>query len=319
MIYTFQNQININVYILALYLNISIYCLQVIEIEAHKMDMKTLDSGILPFVKEPVDLPRNLEIVLEWMIPKTYLHPPSNEILAAITNITESPQRDEMFDYLIDSYINAMNTHFTMYANPILASVISLFKEQHNNLSVQRITDIIKDSRRHYIYPFKYIVLNDYYSSQILDAFKSLVILALPLRHIFRLLRVYLKTHSVTQPSDDLINRLSLLYSMYGSKIEEVVMEAYLNEIESILVEKYHSVWDHQVKDEIDAWATTTLLQTAKKLFSDIPTPDNIKLIVRDMLMNIRTEELFDIIVYFPESTPAIYDMKVCIRLVRNI
>lgn len=282
------------------------------------MDTTIIDSSILPFVQETVNLPRNLEMVLEWMVPKTYLHPPSNEILLAIANITESSQRDEMLDYLIDSYINAMNAHFTMYANPILASVISLFEEQHNSLSVQRITDILQDSQRHYMYPFKYLVLNDYYGSQILDSFKSLVVLALPLQHIFRILRGYLKTQSVTLPSDNLINCLKLLYSIYGSKIEEVVMEAYLNEIERILVKKYHSVWDHQVKDEIDTWATTTLLQTAKKLFSDIPTAENLKLIVRDMLMNIRTEELFDIIVYFPDSTPAVYDMKVCIGLVKK-
>lgn len=261
------------------------------------------------------------DAIFEWMRPKERLELPSEQVVKAMPALQESMTPLQV-EGLLNRYIEEMRVHFVQYAAPILRLALSSFEDASSHYSdkvtqpysqtpISSIVTVINDSRWHYLFPFTFYAPYEVYKPRVEEAYTSLVVLTITYKDLCRVLPSYFQTVSLSSPDQSTIDVLKTIQSIYGSRVEDEVLEGFIRDITEWLVVQYKGIWDREIKSEIENWVTSQLLPASGKLFTTPPNHDSLKQIVCDILLDIRIDELFDIIVDYPESRPSINDIKV--------
>lgn len=198
---------------------------------------------------------------------------------------------------------------------------------------------LLKTARFQYLYPLSYFPdFPPTLEVAVDNTFSSFAALALPFPQLLKAVKNYLSSivlASAKEESMDLINTLQDIYrESVGSTVEQgtgallqnELLRSYILDVATILRQEYGGVWDRTVIKDIDEWTENVLAPIAIELFPENSTGgiwgqdkngDNLKInanlkrLTKDILLEIRTHELFDIVVNYPESLPAINDMRV--------
>lgn len=200
---------------------------------------------------------------------------------------------------------------------------------------IPRLVALITSARSHYLYPLSFLPeLPDALYASVNDAYIALTALTLPIARLSKLIKVYLSSVVLANATQDTIHTLQTLQEVTGVVInsnsssksrsnfdqdtgkllQSEILKTFILDVALVLTQKYGKMWDREMATEIEQWSNETLTPTAVVLFanSDDNTTieQNLKRLTKDILLEIRTQELFDIVVDYPDSLPAIHDMK---------
>lgn len=244
--------------------------------------------------------------VREWMVPKSLLCPPTDEILLAFESVSNH------LGNLIDLYMNDVRSHFYRHACPVLNS--SIFARPFTDKEAFRLVDTLNDLRRHYYYPFEFIdipeniymrfhvcyssLLNSLFSP---DVFQSVATSCLQGQNLF-------------YPDQTILDAVSTLREMgKEASLNQIILSHILHDIEHHARNKYGKTWDCSVLQDMKDWINNIVLPSAQLLIPHCE--EDITLVIRgfslDTIATMRTEELFDIVVDYPDSRYGLEDLKV--------
>lgn len=283
--------------------------------------MNILDDSILGPVLRPSpqsdSTDAETQIVLEWMHPDTLLAPPSDKVLTAIKALEKAGP--ESVRVLETRYVDLMRTHFMQHAAPLL-------QQSLGSQSFADLASVIAESRRHYLYPVTFFDSLDVashgfnLSDRLANHFRALVGLAAPYTAVRPCLEKYLDSPevSLSTPSDQVVGALAAVADAYlpAGRVQDAVLAGFLRDVTRVVVERYRGEWTREVRPELEAWAKQTLAAVAGvgMFGADVPSAEDLTRIVDNVFLDVRIDELFDIIVDFPQSRPAIVDIKGCVR-----
>lgn len=245
-------------------------------------------------------------IVRKWMTPKSLLCPPSEEVKAA------SPKIKHQLDDLVDLYTNDVRSHFFAYASPLLRSLIH--SDPFADKESFRLVEVLNDLKRHYYHPFEYIEVTEslYYRFKV--CYTSLLnTLFTP--QIFQItVNACFEGHNLCYPEQVILDAVAMFREIGKEAVlNQLILTHLLSDFEVLAKKKYENIWDRSVLQDMKSWVDKDILPSARALIpqceDDIVTiMSNFSL---EVIATIRTAELFDIVVDYPDSKPGLEDLKV--------
>lgn len=251
-----------------------------------------------------------LTIVREWMVPKNLLCAPNNEVKEAFFNI-----KGHLND-LIDLYMNDVRSHFFRHAFPVLNSLIHA--DPLTDKEAFRLTGVLRDLKRHYFYPFEFLDVTEVLYQRFYVCYSSLLSRLFSPQIFNSVVHACLKGSNLCYPDKPILDALETLREIgKEASLNHLILSRFLEDVETMVRNKYKQKWDSSVLKGMREWIDTVVVLSAHAL---IPHHDEdiSSLIVNfsiEVLAALRTEELFDIVVDFPDSRPGLEDLKVNIML----
>lgn len=120
-------------------------------------------------------------------------------------------------------------------------------------------------------------------------------------------------------------NSLSTAYALFiecglTDEVEEALSNVLIQDVRKHVHDAFAGKWHETIMEDYDAWVQGEMLAGVQDLFprgTDIAWSEIRALLSdvgRDALVELRTTELFDIIVQYPESQAALLDLKACLN-----
>lgn len=249
-----------------------------------------------------------LIIVREWMVPKTLLCAPNDEVKAAFSNI-----KGHLND-LIVLYMNDVRCHFYKHACPVLNSLIHADPFTHKEAF--RLTGVLRDLKRHYFYPFEFLEVADDLYQRFYVCYSSLLNRVFSPQIFSSVVSACFKGYNLCYPDQSILDALETLREIgKESSLNQLILSRFLEDVESMVRNKYKQKWNLSVLKGMREWIDTVVVPSVHAL---IPQHDEdiSSLIINfssEVLAALRTEELFDIVVDYPDSRPGLEDLKVTI------
>jgi anaphase-promoting complex subunit 2 len=179
-----------------------------------------------------------------------------------------------------------------------------------------RIAGIISDANRHYSYPLTVIRFPDNFLESFKRTFNSLVQVSVPFVDLSQKLTNYFLVHPIHRLDDGSVEVYqAFVDSGLQDSVEIILADSVMAEIKSYGRKLYATVWDQSVLSAQKRWITSTLATSLQMLIGEAynATPRMLD-IAEDALSQLRIEELFDIVVDYPSSIPALKDLKACLK-----
>lgn len=212
---------------------------------------------------------------------------------------------------------------------------------------VPRIVSIISTSKSHYLHPLSFLpTLPESLYTCVSDAYTALAAITLSSSQLSKLVKIYLSNTVLANANQETIlvlrtlqevtgivvnSKGSRLSSSHGTGklLQNEILRTFTLDVSLVLKQNYGKVWDREIRSEIEEWSEKVLAPTAIALFPEVShgnlewsqesnqdeelaIKQYLNRLTSDIMLEIRTQELFDIVVHYPKSLPAVNDMKVC-------
>ncbi|ANB12154.1 anaphase promoting complex subunit 2 [Sugiyamaella lignohabitans] len=287
---------------------------------------KPVENTYFPNTIEAVSTAWN--ILAQWITPKPDLQEPSQEVLAA------SEYLPEFESQLMEYYEDSIRKHFAEHSSFVVLNSTPASPEEDSR-EITRVAGTLKDAQFHYSYPLSILQFSAFARESFDRTFKSLVREYIPY-HVLRvkLLNFFQQNHVVDQ--------LEVAQAVYETFVrcglidesEMILAEAAMREVKFSCRELYQGQWEESVLEAFRDYIRYRFVPSLKLLLlkgrenemKDIQQQDeqepellnftssSLISITEDVLCELRTEEIFDIIVKFPNSRPALNDLKGCLK-----
>ncbi|ODQ64820.1 hypothetical protein NADFUDRAFT_83685 [Nadsonia fulvescens var. elongata DSM 6958] len=263
-------------------------------------------EGYLP----AVDTVAALEILKRWMAPKDQLYAPTDDVLRAAEYLRFFE------DQLMAWYTDEFRLHFNKYAVPMLYVNERHADQQENARYIAQISNTLHDAHKHYFHPLTYLELSDDITDCFQRSFNALVCYSLPTPFFYRSLKDYFRCFPIIS---DYTTSIPICEGFYVAglrdTVERALAETAVVEMEIHIKEQYTAEWALSVLEHFESWLTHHLTASLEALLGrKSQFRADLLAIGLGLLGNLRTNELFDIVVDYPDSTPALDDIKRCLR-----
>lgn len=249
--------------------------------------------------------PNEFKIVRDWMVPKSLLCEPSEEVKSAFSKISQT-------DELINLYMNDVRSHFFQHANPILNDLITTVP--FTDKEAFQLVSVLTDLKLHYYYPFQFILVPENSFLRFQVCYSSLLNSVLS-PHVFQIIvTACLKDNDLCYPTNSMINAVEIFREIGKEAVlNQLILTHLLASVELQIRNKYQRKWNISVLADSKQWTQEVAIPAAHLL---IPNCENdIASIIQnfsiEIIATLRTEELFDMVVDFPLSRPGLEDLKV--------
>lgn len=248
----------------------------------------------------------DLIIVKNWMTPKLLLSPPSEEVKTAFFNI------QNQWDDLIDLYMNDVRSHFFAHASPLLSSLIDT--DPFTYKEAFRLVDVLNDLKKHYYFPFEYINVTERQHLRFKLCYLSLLNGHFTPQIFQLMIKAYFTSYNLCTPDQKVLDAVAIFREMGKDLyLNQLILKQILRDFETLARKKYEKVWDCSVLQDMETWINETVLPSSRELLPQCETdiPSIIANFSSEIIASLRTEELFDIVVDYPDSRPGLEDLKV--------
>ncbi|KAK9237659.1 hypothetical protein V1525DRAFT_403411 [Lipomyces kononenkoae] len=282
------------------------------------------------------------ELVTGWMMPQTMLHSPGSTVMDAAVRL----RQQNLMDRLLNWYIDVVRSHFVLHGlpaikNPNIPGILSDLYSVGNG--VKRVLATLCDASRHYLFPIPFLYVDDTHKvdrlarTRFRHSLNAMIDIALS-DHEFQLMAHMLVEHHLAacgkQDENEMVDdqgeahRLALLAAIreqidlleVQDRMERIVAEVYHKFMPRYISQKYARIWEQEQSVE-------PLMVELKNLIYG-PISRCISALIRrdeflearlyefatECLVKLGVEEMFDIVIYFPDSTPALGYLKTCMR-----
>lgn len=146
--------------------------------------------------------------------------------------------------------------------------------------------------------------------------FKSLVRGSISSQVMESKIIIYLQIHSIHDLHEVPLRACrTLAEAGFEEELERAIAKTLIQEVRQVVREQYTGRWDSSILEEFRQWIELPLRSSLRELGESLV---NDKLQSRlleygyEIIAELRVEELFDIVVDFPDSTEALKDLKIC-------
>ncbi|KAK9313606.1 hypothetical protein V1522DRAFT_410273 [Lipomyces starkeyi] len=282
------------------------------------------------------------QLVTSWMMPQTMLHSPGSTVMAAAVRLRQR----NLMDRLLNWYIDTVRSHFALHGlpaikNPNVPGILSDLILVGNGL--KRVLATLCDALHHYMFPISFIYADNSNKDDMLarirfrHSLNAMIDIALS-DHEFQLMARMLVEHHLAacgkhkenQMVDDRdeAQRLAFLAEIrqqidvlqVQDRMERIVAEVYHKFMPRYISRQYARIWEQE------RCAEPMMVELKNLIYGPISRCISV-LIRRDELLEARLyelateclvklgiEEMFDIVIYFPDSIPALGYLKMCLK-----
>ncbi|KAK9481286.1 hypothetical protein V1514DRAFT_323455 [Lipomyces japonicus] len=275
--------------------------------------------------------------ITSWMVPKQFLHAPDGTVLSAIDRLRSS----RLLDRVLDWYIDVVRTHFAVNALPVVNRKPhdgSLSNEESVVIELQRTLSTLCDALRHYTYPLAFVLPSaDAQDERARVRFRlslhAMCDIALSDSKFQLCARMFIE-HQLQGTianfnHDDLrrrrfieqvrvIRQMINLLEIQGF-MEKIVAEVYYSFIQLYVLTNYAKQWAEDEPESVVRKLTDLVQGPITEYLSMLVRPEQdlrVRLLdlATECLVRLRIEEMFDIVIYFPDSMPSLEDLKACMK-----
>ncbi|KAK9249540.1 hypothetical protein V1506DRAFT_450599 [Lipomyces tetrasporus] len=277
------------------------------------------------------------------MVPQALLRSPGSTILAAAARLRQR----NLLDRLLNWYIDCVRSHFALHGlraikSPDIPGIMSDPISIGN--SVRRVLSTLCDALHHYMFPISFLYAENSNKEDMLarirfrHSLNAMIDIALS-DHEFQLMAHLLVEHQlaacgrneeqqIVDREEDEPKRLAFLTGIrqqidilgVQDRMERIVADVYHTFIPRYVSRQYARIWEQEERQE-------SLMVELKDLIYGPISRCIATLIRRDELLEARLFELateslvklgikeaFDMVIYFPDSIPALEYLKMCLR-----
>ncbi|KAK9371273.1 hypothetical protein V1509DRAFT_614153 [Lipomyces kononenkoae] len=282
------------------------------------------------------------QLVTAWMMPQTMLHSPGSTVMEATVRLRQR----NLMDRLLNWYIDAVRSHFALHGlpaikNPNIPGILSDLDSVGNG--VKRVLATLCDASRHYMFPISFLYIDNTNKvdrlarTRFRHSLNAMIDIALS-DHEFQLMAHMLVEHHLAscgkQDDNEMVDdqgeaqRLAFLAEIreqidmleVQDRMERIVAEVYHKFMPRYISQKYVRIWEQERSVE-------PLMVELKNLIYG-PISRCISALIRrdeflearlyelatECLVKLGIEEMFDIVIYFPDSMPALGYLRTCLK-----
>lgn len=244
-------------------------------------------------------------LIRDWMSPKELLVEPPEDVQSALA--TTQHMGDLVYQYMDD-----VRSHFFLFAKPILDNLVHTKPFTVNEVS--RLVTTLADLKRHYFYPFRFAHVHESLLAQFELCYFSLLNITLT-PPVFELCVVtFLDNNKLCNPSSSLLSAIADFRDLKRDfLLDQLILKRLLEDIEFDIRQKYSKKWSESVMEPLKVWTLEVAIPSGCSLLPTHvdDTSSIISAFAVEVLAKLRTEELFDIVVDFPDSRPGLEDLRV--------
>ncbi|KAK9467755.1 hypothetical protein V1512DRAFT_259984 [Lipomyces arxii] len=275
--------------------------------------------------------------VTSWMTPRSLLHLPGDEVYFALSRM----KRDGMPDRLLDWYIDAVRSHFAVHAIPALKNPIahagSLAAADTVSAVMQSSLSTLCDALKHYMYPVSFVfpdgtnAIDGPGQIRFRNSLNAMIDIALSdydfqlMAHMF----VGQQLASCCEYDDVVMTGAdnSLLLSIreridvleLQNLMNRIVAESYHSFIQRYVIEKYSRKWDGEDSEAtlagLKAVVHGSILQCVEIFIGKNENlGEQLFGLASECLVKLRIEEMFDMVIFFPDSISGLEDFKALLK-----
>lgn len=185
---------------------------------------------------------------------------------------------------------------------------------------VLQIAAVLKDAWKHYNYPIRLLPFSPGSVETFERSFNALVRTALPYNQLQKRMKNFFEQNPIHKMDQSSIG-LEIYQLLVGvglkEDLETIVAEVIAAEIRKYVRESYSEVWHVSVLDPFRVWLTQSLIPALELLLgrSEGQEMENRLLeLGGDAIVDLRIQELFDIVVDYPNSTAALQDLRTSLK-----
>lgn len=232
-------------------------------------------------------------LILDWMGPNQILQPPSEEITEAIERAGDQQ------DVIVMKYEDKVRAHFIQYAKPLI--------QQSDIVEAAR---TLKEAQTHYEYPLQFLNSGSLIESTFERNFKALIKEALTFDILSDKMTEFYKEHRIHELDQILMDVYCALCDFgLARDMEKILANVLKQEVEDYVEDKFSLRWGESILAEYKQWAENSLEPAVQKLVG-YGFGQNLVDIGDEAVTELRINELFDIVVDYPDSIPALNDLK---------
>lgn len=243
-------------------------------------------------------------IAREWLLKK--VAPETSEKRAF--NIIKSQQG---LSQLMKAYADDVRSDFISNAEQPLRRTISI-KPFRITESLQTIS-FMRQLHAHYFHFTMYVDIPKSILNQFETSYQSLLSSTLTPAVFTMVVTTYLRSFDLCDRNDIVYDNMRVLKNARSDNlIEKLVMDKFLSDFKKRIEQDHKMKWNASIFSALDAWIFNTVLPDSLNLVS-IDKDDMLYLLnscAKEAVVNLRTRELFDIVVDFPSSRPALKDLR---------
>lgn len=121
----------------------------------------------------------------------------------------------------------------------------------------------------------------------------------------------YMELHPVISADDEVASIVGNLCDLGLQKEVEIILsQNFIKEATQYISREYKGVWNRSVIEESDLWLRLLWEKTELLIGRPLDLEKTVKNLSRNLLVDLRTSELFDIVLAFPNSTAALNDLR---------
>ncbi|CAN6599111.1 hypothetical protein TRVA0_001S06788 [Trichomonascus vanleenenianus] len=256
--------------------------------------------------------------IAEWLRPKTPLQKPSTDIRRTLSSLKLSESE------FISRYEYIITSHFVSEVQP---KVINELKSGSSEWSLEALAEHLKELLDCYLHPLQYVNLSGA-RGEIVRIFNALVKSSVAFNQLTDHIRRFIAACRSKGLQEKLTWVLRELQRVgLKDEIRKSLPEIISVDIQDYVNSRYAEVWDDSVLISLNAWVSGTLLLDIRSLFDIDQEDSEFSTFLTDRLrgtlfqlgtsalVNLRTKELFDIVVRYGSNTrPALEDLKACMK-----
>jgi anaphase-promoting complex subunit 2 len=202
------------------------------------------------------------------------------------------------------------------HAKPALAMNKSSKSAKEDCEEIISVSLILRQAKRHYAYPVNVVQFPEVFKEAFERSFSALVRMILPFSVFSVKLRNFFEYHPLRELDAKGIEVYrGLIETGFDEEVELVLADLVLTELHTYIREAYSRQWEKPVFQDYVSWLDEVLIPCVETVLGRKEgVRDRLLESGANILVDLRIEELFDIVVDFPNSEPALRDLKLLLR-----
>lgn len=243
-------------------------------------------------------------IAREWMSKQ--LAPETTE--AQALNLIKSQQGLEK---LMTAYANDVRSDFISKAEQPLRRIVGTCP--FGPTEALQLINLIRQLRAHYFHFINYVDLPKDLLNQFETSYRSLLSSTFTPSKFTTIVKTYVRHLNLCHRDDLIYDNIRVLRNARpDTLVDKLLMEKFLLDFKAAIERNYRMKWNASIFDELEAWVSNTVLQDSLGVVSldkDV-MHSLLNTCAKEAIVHLRTQELFDIVVDFPSSRPALKDLR---------
>jgi anaphase-promoting complex subunit 2 len=261
-------------------------------------------NEILGFNNDLISSYPEFSIVRKWMLKN--VAPETSEKQAF--NIIRSQHG---LSQLMKAYADDVRSDFISNAEQPLRRTIDV--QPFRTTEALQTISLIRQLHDHYFHFTKYVDIPKSVLNLFETSYQSLLTSTLTPAVFTMVVTTYLRSFDLCDRNDIVYDNVRVLKNARSDNlIEKLVREKFLSDFKKRIEQDHKMKWNESIFNALDAWILNTVLPDSLNLVS-LDKDNMLSLLnscAKEAIVHLRTQELFDIMVDFPSSRPALKDLR---------